>query len=164
MLTQSRLKELLNYDLETGIFTRIKIPLGSHDKVGDIAGTRKINSYVSIRVDGKLYKAHRLAFLHINGSMPSDLVDHINGIQNDNRWHNLRECTNSQNCMNKTAQSNNTSGHKGVVWVKSKNKWCARIKVMNKSISLGDFKVLSEAVEAYRVASLKYHGEFSNLK
>lgn len=56
-------------------------------------------------------------------------------------------------------QTNNTSGVRGVYWKKRGNKWCARITVNKKNISLGCFKTKEEAVTARKDAELLYWGD-----
>jgi hypothetical protein len=90
-------------------------------------------------------------------------VDHINGDKLDNRKSNLRIVTSSQNAMNRGPQANNTSGYKGVTWVKQKNKWRAEIKAGKTKKHLGYFLCKHEAAKAYNTASLKYHGEHGYL-
>ncbi len=63
-LTQSQLKELLSYDQETGVFTRL-----DGQNAGKVAGA--INKgYLRIRINGKRYYAHRLAWLYVHGAAP----------------------------------------------------------------------------------------------
>jgi len=160
-LTQEILKDRLVYNPETGIFTRNKTMQGGFKK-GDAAGA-KGNGYIQISISGKVYRAHRLAFLYMTGSWPNPCTDHINGIRDDNRWRNLREATKSQNNRNKGMQSNNKSGHIGVSWRKNTKKWTARIRVEDKYLSLGSYVNKEDAAEAYRNASLKHFGEFSGV-
>lgn len=87
MITQQRLKELFEYTPDTGLFIR-KIRVGNQI-AGNIAGSLKKDGYVYIKIDSKPYKAHRLAFLYMEGYMPEE-VDHINRDCSDNRWCNLR--------------------------------------------------------------------------
>lgn len=88
-------------------------------------------------------------------------IDHINGNHLDNRRKNLRMCTISQNGMNRGMASHNTSGFKGVTLHKATKKWQAKIQASGKEIYLGLFTSKSAANRAYRVACVKYHGEFS---
>ena len=92
MITQERLKELLHYDPETGVFTW-KVDKGTRARAGQEAGCLNgVSGYIDISIDKKLEKAHRLSFLYMDGSMPPEHTDHINGIRNDNRPQNLYAC------------------------------------------------------------------------
>ena len=163
MLTQERLKELLHYDPETGLFTRLK-SLGK-SKVGNIAGCLNPEGYIQIKINYVLYRAHRLAFLYMTGKLPYDDVDHINGIRHDNKWSNLRECDNSQNMHNrKKAHKNNKSS--GLLGVSSSSNgngtFRATIWLNNKHKQLGTFKTKEEAHERYLEAKRELH-EFNTL-
>jgi hypothetical protein len=134
-LTQIRLKEVLNYDPETGIFTRLNS--GHGVSCGDIAGTFDDDGYVNIKIDGKSHRAHRLAFMWMAGSFPPDEVDHINRIRDDNRWCNLRNVTHRENCQNSKINNNFI----GVHFHKEANKWNVRSsQVEGQSKYLGLFK------------------------
>lgn len=111
ILTQSKLHELFFYNADTGIFTN-----KSNRFIGKQAGTLQKRGYSTIGIDGKRYYAHRLAWLYKNGELPSNEIDHINGVKSDNRIDNLRLATRSQNASNRPIQSNNTSGHIGITW------------------------------------------------
>ena len=91
MITQSELKELLNYDPATGVFTWL-VSRG-RVKASSVAGHVHSRGYIVIMVDGRRHLAHRLAFVYMTGTFPDDQVDHINEIKADNRWINLREAT-----------------------------------------------------------------------
>jgi len=88
-------------------------------------------------------------------------VDHINRNPLDNRRENLRICTHQQNQYNRTKQSNNTSGFKGVSFNKEKQKFEARIGIDGKSKFLGYFDTAEKASECYKQAALKHHGDFA---
>jgi len=162
MLTQEELKETLDYDPESGIF-RWKVAKGLRVKVGDIAGTLHPNGYRYIKINGKRYLEHRLAWLYVHGEWPEDMIDHINGIKDDNRIENLRESTRSENGMNRSKQINNTSGYKGVTWNKAAQKWHTQIMINNKQKYLGYFDSPEEAYAAYCKAAEELHGEFANI-
>ena len=112
---------------------------------------------------GKCLLAHRVAWAIFYGEWPVSQLDHINNDRPDFRICNLREATNSQNHMNKPVSSANSSGIKGVSWSKKDRVWRARIKVGGKEMHLGHFSEINDAASAYRIASEKYHGEFSRL-
>lgn len=156
--TQEELKILLDYNHLNGEFK-----WKNHKRKwmnGKKAGCISVFGYWLIGVNSKSYKAHRLAWVYYYGNPPSGQLDHINGNRSDNRICNLREATTSQNTIN-SVSTRNTSGLKGAIWHKRNNKYISNIKVNGKSIHLGYFKTAEEAHEAYKSASLKYHGEFS---
>lgn len=155
-LTQARLKELLHYDPETGIFTR-KSGFGGRKK-GTEAGTLS-KGYVNICVDGRGYTAGKLAFLYMTGSLPRSLVDHKDLNRQNNAWENLREATQSQNGWNSPRSKNNTTGFKGV-WRK-RDKFAAEIMSNRKRVRLGSFATAEEAHAAYCAAANELHGEFA---
>ncbi|MCK5132719.1 MAG: HNH endonuclease [Candidatus Sabulitectum sp.] len=154
-LTQEKLKELLNYDPNTGIFTW-KVDRRPAVKTGDIAGTITSYGYRQICVNYNLIFAHRLAFLFMTGAYPSGETDHINHISDDNRWCNLREVTSTDNNKNKPLFCTNTSGFTGVFWHSRDEKWVAKITVDGKRINLGSFNQKKSAIEARKRANIKY--------
>ena len=154
-LTQERLKELLSYDPETGIFTRVKNVKGALK--GAIAGTTHEHGYIIICVDGNDFRAHRLAFFYMDGEWPPERVDHKDRVRDNNIWTNLRKSSNSENNTNSSIQSNNTSGQVGVTWDKSRSKWAAEIrsKVHGRK-RLGRFTEFEDAVKARKAAEKEY--------
>lgn len=110
MLTQAKLKEILEYCPETGLFTWL-IKISKKNNVGGIAGSKTTKGYTQIIIFGKNYKASRLAFFYMTGKWPMDEMDHINRIRNDDRWINLRDVTAKENVANSTRyrSDNNTS-------------------------------------------------------
>ena len=161
MLTQNLLKECLHYDPETGIFVWLK-SANKRVHIGSIAGTINHDGYRRIKLQGKIYSAHRLAFLYMNGSFPPEETDHINGVRDDNRFSNLRLATSSENMCNRGKQVDNTSGFKGVIWNKRDKKWRAQIMQMNRRVYLGHFDSPEAAHQAYVEAAKRLHGDFAN--
>jgi len=162
MISLSLLKELLHYDPETGIFTRIKIGTpGNQRYLGKPAGNLGGKNYWYICVDGRTYKAHRLAWLYMTGEWPLEQIDHINGNRSDNRFSNLRQATNAQNQQNRGLQKSNTTGHKGIHWLPRKRPWRATITCNKRRVYLGCFYTKEEAVSAYIAAMKTHHGEFA---
>lgn len=127
------------------------------------AGCENANGYRQIWFDGKQHMEHRVAWFLFYGKWPDRQVDHINGDRSDNRISNLRLATNSENLCNRRKPRNNTSGYKGVSWIKRYGAWQATIRVKGKNKNLGLFATREGAADAYRQAALRYHGEFANL-
>ena len=154
-LTETELKEALHYSPDTGIFTRRKD--GGGAKVGDIAGcTNNVNGYIQIGVKGKLYLAHRLAWLYMTGEWPKDQIDHINRVRNDNRWENIRDVSRAGNRRNQKLDKRNTSGTCGVYWHKTERKWHAIIGVNGEPKHLGSFECKDDAISTRKAAEKEY--------
>ena len=157
-MSQDRLKELLEYDPETGLFTWIKSN-SNVAYVGKVCQCENAQGYIVIRIDKKLYRAARLAFLYMTGEWPIE-ADHINGRTSDDRWINLRNCTSQQNKQNRSVRYDNALLIKGIHQLPS-GRFNALIKHNYVSINLGTFDTLGEAVNARKAAEAKYHGEFA---
>lgn len=117
MLTQERLKELLHYNPETGIFTWLKNTRGH--KISDPVGHLDSQGYVQIKLQTissyKIFHAHRLAWLYMRGAFPSMSLDHIDSDRKNNKISNLREVSISGNAQNQIkAHSNSKIGMLGV--------------------------------------------------
>lgn len=153
-LTQKHLKSLFVYNKNTGIFY----------KDGQPHGSTTVEGYIEIRISNHTYKAHRLAFLYVLGCWPKHQVDHINHIKNDNRWINLRECTQGENSRNQKKYKNNKSGYKGVSWNKNHNKWVAQITYKRKVTYLGAFNCPKDAAEAYNKKAKELFGDFAYIE
>ena len=91
------------------------------------------------------------------------VIDHLDGNTLNNQKHNLRICTQSQNCSNQKISKSNTSGYKGVIYSQPSNKYYARITFNKKFLHLGSYIDPKDAARAYNEAAIKYHGEFANL-
>jgi len=109
MLTKERLKEVLEYSTNTGLFTW-KVTLSKRAVSGSIAGYKSEKGYIYIRLDGILYPSHRLVWMYVYGYFPPDQIDHINHDKGDNRVLNLRAVTNGENHRNMGMRTDNTSG------------------------------------------------------
>jgi hypothetical protein len=160
MITQSELKQILHYCPNSGVFTWL-VNLGSRARIGSIAGCDDGQGYRVIRVGGKSQGAHRLAWLYVNGTWPSQMIDHINRDKADNRIANLREVDKSTNAMNRGAQCNNKLGIKGVCWSKSNRRWMARTQAGN-TVHQGHFDTIAEAVSAQLKWEELAHGTFAS--
>jgi hypothetical protein len=145
MITNNQLKELLNYNQHTGIFTW-KVQ-NKRTRVDSIAGCYDNYNYIIIRIDGKNYKAHRLSWLYIYNEWPKGKIDHINGNPADNRITNLREVTVRENSQNRKEHRNGKLV--GCHYNKKINKWISRIQLNKKRIHLGYYDTQQEAHNAY---------------
>lgn len=157
MVTRARLKELLHYDPDTGIWIRLVERGGQLP--GSIAGQKGGRS--QIRIDGVLYLASRLAFLYMRGRWPSGEVDHRDTDFTNNRWSNLRDATKAQNLWNAKPRKDSSSRIKGAQWHRATGKWRAVCSTNGKRVYLGLFDTPEKAGLAYIVASKKHHGEFA---
>lgn len=125
------------------------------------AGTLDSRMYRHIRIDGRLYKAHRLVWLHATGTWPAAQIDHVNGNPGDNSFANLREATSSDNCHNCKRPCNNTSGFKGVSFYLPTGRWVAKIQFDGRTRHLGYFDTPEAAHTAYCEAARELHGAFA---
>ena len=155
ILTQERVHELLTYDPNTGLFRWRKTRRNA--KINVVAGTIDPRGYVRISIDCKIYAAHRLAWLYMYGSWPTNEIDHINRIRGDNRIANLRDAPRVVNTQNVGFRKDNKSGVKGVVWHKAQRKWRARIQANGVMHELGYFLTIAEAKAAYDSAEAVLH-------
>lgn len=156
MLTQERLQELLRYDTASGAFTW-RVRTSNRVRVGGEAGCLNPKGYRGIKLDGRLYLAHRLAWLYVHGDWPIDQIDHRNGVRSDNRLANLREATSAQNKQNVAKYSNNMSGLMGVSWKASSKRWIAQIQFEGRKEHLGYFDGPEAAHAAYLAAKADMH-------
>ena len=159
-LTLNGLKELLNYDPDTGVFSWKSKRPGRPNASGNLVAGSFTSGYREIQINGVRYRAHRLAWLWMTGSLPSVFIDHINGNKADNRFCNLREATKTQNARNEGLRKSNTTGVKGVCWSKKERKFVVHLKYGGRKNRIGCFSTLQEASEASKNAILLHHGEF----
>ncbi|MGE4336219.1 MAG: HNH endonuclease [Pigmentiphaga sp.] len=177
-LSRDIVRELLHYNPGTGAFTWRHRGLHWFKSEADcrkwnskLAGkpagctytTKRGYQRSSLRLLGKLYGTHQIAFMYMEGRMV-ECVDHINRNAADNAWINLRAADVRENNLNASINANNTSGYTGVYWDKGRNAYQARVYENYKCIHLGRFETAElahQAVVAKRKA-LGYspgHGE-----
>lgn len=154
-ITLARLHALLIYYPETGLFFWT-VDRGRNAKAGDIAGFIH-NTYICIEVDGRCYRAHRLAWFYVTGQWPTHHIDHKDGNKSNNIFDNLREATMAQNKQNlqKAPRNNVSCGLLGVT--RRGNRWSARIEYGDKRRSLGNYATPEEAHQAYLIAKRNFH-------
>ena len=164
-LTAERLRQVLTYEPETGIF-RWSVKTSKRIMPGEIAGSvhHQANNYSRrvIRVDGQLYSAHRLAWLYVHGQWPEHDIDHKNGDSLDNRLSNLRAATRTQNMANKKIAKHNSTGVKGVQFISSSGRYRAVIRVARKNCHIGCFATKEEAGAAYFAKAKEVFGEYAS--
>jgi HNH endonuclease/AP2 domain len=173
-LTAEYVRELLKYDENTGILTWkirstdkfiCKFPQRAASVWNKRFSGKDAGAYYrkqkTIGINNKKYAYHRIAWLHYYGEWPTEIVDHIDGNTDNNCISNLRPASVAQNGYNRGKNKNNTSGFKGVYWIKGKNKWRAEITVNRKPIHLGHYSSPVEAAQAYQKHANELHGEFA---
>jgi hypothetical protein len=155
-LTSHRLRDLLAYDPETGLF-RWLVSKGSNAPAGVVTGVRANSKvgYVYIGIDGVRYLAHRLAWLYVYGVWPSQMVDHINRVRTDNRIANLREADCSLNAQNAVRPRAGKQLPIGVF--RHGGRFVAKITVLYQNYNLGSFRTPAEAQAAYQRAKEEFH-------
>ena len=148
-MTQKELKKNLEYNKYTGIF------IWKSKRTGKEAGCNT-KTYIYICINGKLFMAHRLAWLYVYGEFPKQDIDHINRDRYDNRIKNLRDVNAKINGQNRSIGINNTSGTIGVIWDKRRMKYQANIRYNKINKFLGYFSKLEDAINARKEGELKY--------
>jgi len=160
MIEHARLKELLAYDPETGLFIW-RVQYNSRTVVGSVAGSFDARGYRRIQLNGKIYRCGRLAWFYMTGKWPNGYIDHKNGNQADEAWANLREASYGESTHNRILPVGE-SKLRGVRRVSSNpHRWEARIAVGYQRTTLGTFDSAEEAHAAYLAASENKHGEFA---
>lgn len=130
---------------------------------GAVAGYVDKDGRIQIRIDNVLYGAHRLAWFYVYEEWPNPEADHRDLDPSNNRIANLRPATKSGNAANTGIRSTNTSGHKGVSFDSTRNKWAANVWKDSKRCFLGRFETKDEAAAAYAKSAIEMHGEFARL-
>ncbi len=163
-LTQARLKSLLHYEPETGVFTRL-VRTSSRVTVGEQAGfVSRHTGYRRIKVDGHAYVASRLAWLYMTGEWPDALIDHQDTVKTNDAWANLRAATHAENMRNRHAAKSKEHPLKGVYLRKDAIRmrpWAAMIRLNGKLKHLGSFSRPEEAHAAYATAAEASFGSFA---
>jgi hypothetical protein len=151
MITQSLVRELFDY--RDGLLIWKTKRNGTRDCGG--AGHLNKSGYMTVQINGRLYRSHRVIFLWHHGFLPEE-IDHINRIKNDNRIENLRAVSHSENCTNRGVRSDNPTGVSGVSWNEKLNKWRVRITINKNRKELGLFSNFDDAVKARRSAEINF--------
>lgn len=149
-LTAQRLREFLHYEPETGQFTRLKAWRG-RGVIGDPVGIKHNRGYLTIKLVGGRYLAHRLAWFYMTGTWPAHGIDHRNRVKSDNRFANLRDVPQTLNMQNRAPAA-------GVTWCARERRWRAQISANRVHYNLGAFVSREEARRCYESARERLHG------
>ena len=159
--THQRLRELFDYDEETGVLTWIKSATERHNvNIGKRAGRLHSNGYRRVQIGHQVFLEHRIIWAWMNDEAPPASIDHINRNRADNRWCNLRAATLQQQAWNALAKASNSCGLRGVYFARDRNRWVAEIRINGKMVRLGVFQTKEEAAAAYQGAGRVTRGEF----
>lgn len=154
MLNAENVRDLLHYDPETGVFTRLK--------TGKPTGRVSWCGYIEFDIWTHQYKAHRVAWLYMTGRWPTGNVDHKDGDRQNNRFSNLREATPTQNTFNAAPRTAKKSSlPRGVRQCHRSVSYQAEISKQGKKVYLGRYETPEEASEVYQLAAELLHGEFA---
>ena len=156
MLTQERLKQLLHYNPETGVFTRA-VRYSARYLAGQPVGAKDSKGYLQTVVDGKTIRLHRLAWFYMHGQWPEGEIDHQDGNKRNNIFSNLRNVSDAGNSQNmRRPYRNNKTGFLGVCLFRN-GQYVASITVGGKGRHLGYFESAEAAHHAYLEAKRKFH-------
>ena len=155
-ISSEYLNEIFRYDEATGHLIHKRVQRGI--QTGKVAGNN--NTYINVKINGRLYRSHRVIWCMVHGVWPEDIMDHINGDKHDNRLSNLREANRRQNGANQPSQPSNT-GYRNISWVKSANAYRVRMRTGGRRIS--KLRVnLNDAIKLAEEMSQQHHGVFAS--
>lgn len=151
-MTPERVRELFDYDADTGALLWKKLPRRGRR----VAGSRRVDGYWQVFADGRNHAAHRIVWMHVHGVQPRGVIDHINGDRADNRVCNLRDVSIKANNQNvRRPFKTSSTGLLGVGFLYGKH--VARISVDGRPTTIGRFNSPEEASEAYLKKKREVH-------
>lgn len=158
-LSADVVREIISYDPESGDlkYLQSRGPV----KSGSVIKRVSNRGYITVKILGKTYQAHRVAWLIHYGEWPVT-IDHINRDRTDNRLVNLRNATQQQNMCNVPRKINNTSGVRGVSWKSQSRKWQVEVKADGKRYYLGSYADIEFAELVASEGRVKLHKEFAS--
>ncbi len=176
MITQEEIQQFFNYNEKTGIVTTRLIRSGSNHSIGDCVGAKMKSHdkyYLFVKIKKTLYPITNIIWLYMTGSLPSNLIDHIDHNTLNNKWENLREATSNENAWNYSKPITNTSGVKGLYKRTGKGLlgWQIRVmityKAVTKSFPINKYensweKAREAAIIYLQELRITLHGDFAN--
>jgi hypothetical protein len=150
------LKERITYDPESGRLYWSGSLLNKAYLVGLEAGTLRPNGHRQVSVGGTLILSHRVAWALHSGEWPTDTLDHINGDRADNRIINLRQASMLDQVRNRAQQRKSRNPYLGVRWRADFRKWAVEIGMSNRTLYIGSFACLEDAIAARHEAEKQY--------
>ena len=159
-LTADHVRSILDYDPETGFLTWKHTKSGRSN--GAVAGTAGQwgnfgKKRMTITINGKIYKYHRIIWLWMTGKWPDGIIDHDDRNSMNNCWRNLKDTTYKGNSNNQDRHRNNTSGMTGVCWDRTQRRW--RVDFRGKFV--GSFRKKEGAIAARERVVSMLAGEFA---
>tara|TARA_B100000959_G_scaffold51254_1_gene53249 strand:+ start:122 stop:631 length:510 start_codon:yes stop_codon:yes gene_type:complete len=143
---QEKLKELFDYDEESGELLWKKVAVNKPHTLGKPAGGINTLGYRTVSVDGVHYLSHRIVWMYVYSEDPGDLlVKHKDEDASNNRIDNLYLGTRRQ-------QRRKRGEPVGASFFKPNGSWKAQIQIEGVSLSLGYHKTQEDAVAAYQKA------------
>lgn len=176
-VTPDYVKECFEYDPSSGKLTWKERPphhfptdrgwrIFNRCYAGNETGSKDNMGYLIVLIGGRPYPAHRVIWAWMKGEWPPEMVDHINGVRDDNRWCNLRKATREENRWNSFIRKDNSTGVKGVgkpvIRADGRPAWRAVIRVNKVVKHLGYFASKEDAAKVVKEAREKLHGEFAH--
>jgi hypothetical protein len=143
VISRDELLRIVSYDPETGAFTW----LTNGRRAGGVSDRKGKTAYERVRILGRLYYAHRLAWFYMTGEWPLE-IDHIDRDGTNNRWSNIRSADRSINNRNKGVRSDCLSGRRGIYWWPSRGKYQARTFTDAGRRTIGYFDNIEDAAKA----------------
>jgi hypothetical protein len=132
---QATLRTLYTYDPETGLLCHAANRIGGV-RGGERAGKLRANGYRELSIFGQKYKEHRVIWQWMRGECPYT-IDHKNADRADNRWCNLQEVSDVENCRRRPVRKDSSTGVKGLFFDRKKNRYYGERTVAGKRKRFG---------------------------